>query len=196
MKSFWSTFVTYFIRGLVFITPMAVTILLISYFFNWVKGILHSDVVSPSLAILLLALIVIGIAFIGYVGTSYLWKPVATFLENWVKKVPIVNTVYTSTKDVVTSFLGDKKKFDKPVLVLVDRANSIERLGFVTQGSLEMLGLEDRVAVYCPISYSMAGDLIVVKPEQITALDKSSSEMMKFLISGGLAEPNSQKRKV
>ena len=69
--------------------------------------------------------------------------------------------------------------------------NQIERLGFITQQDLSIIGLEDRVAVYCPISYSVAGDLIVVRGEQVTPIDRSSSEMMRFLLSGGLAEPNS-----
>jgi len=87
---------------------------------------------------------------------------------------------------LINSFLGDKKKFDKPVLVLIDRSNKIEKLGFITQTSLENFGLEERVVVYCPISYSMAGDVFVVSKENITPLNVKSSEVMRFLISGGL----------
>lgn len=190
MKKIWSEFISYFIRGLVFITPLSVTIILIVYLFNGIKNKLSSDVISPGLTIVIFLLIISCITFIGYIGTSYFWKPISIFLEKWVRKIPLVNTIYSSTKDVVTSFLGDKKKFDKPVLVLVDKDNNIERLGFITQQNLEMLDLEDRVAVYCPISYSVAGDLIIVKPSQITPINHSSSDMMRFLISGGLAEPN------
>ena len=190
MKKIWSEFISYFIRGLVFITPMAVTIMMVMYLFNWVKDKLSSDVVSPALTVVMILFVLTLITFIGYIGTSYLWKPISNFFEKWVRKIPLVNTVYSSTKDVMASFFGDKKKFDKPVLVLVDKVNQVERLGFITQQNLEMLGLEDRVAVYCPISYSVAGDLIVVRTNQITPIDQSSSEMMRFLLSGGLAEPN------
>lgn len=194
MKKLWSDFVSYFIRGLVFTTPITVTIMLITYLFNWIKDKISSDVVSPELGLVVILIVVAFITLIGYVGTSYFWKPISGFFEKWLRKIPLVNTVYSSTKDVITSFFGDKKKFDKPVLVLVDKVNNVERLGFITQQDLDIIGLEDRVAVYCPISYSVAGDLIVVRSSQVTPIDRSSSEMMRFLLSGGLAEPTKRRR--
>lgn len=187
LKKIWSEFVAYFIRGVVFLAPVSVTVLLLMYLYNWIAQNVLPEVNNLKIAFVLLALVVVGIPIIGYLGTSYLWKPVSLFLEKWVRRIPLVNTVYSSTKDLVTSFLGDKKKFDKPVLVVVDKANNIEKLGFITNSDLSKFGLEARVAVYCPISYSVAGDLIVVPVEQVTPLDSSSSEVMRFLLSGGLA---------
>lgn len=187
VKKLWSEFVAYFIRGVVFLAPVSVTALLCIYIYRWVVQNVFPEVNSVKIAIILVLLVVIGIPIVGYLGTSYFWKPISMFLEKWVRRVPLVNTIYSSTKDLVTSFLGDKKKFDKPVLVVVDKANNIEKLGFITNSDLSKFGLVERVAVYCPISYSVAGDLIVVPVDQVTRLDSSSSEVMRFLLSGGLA---------
>ena len=190
IKKIWSEFVAYFLRGVVFVAPVSVTVLLLIYLYDWIKVNIVPDMESFQIALVLVGAVVIGLPIIGYLGTSYFWKPIATFLEKWVRRVPLVNTIYSSTKDLVTSFFGDKKKFDKPVLVKIDKVNNIEKLGFITRPDLEGLGLQDRVAVYCPISYSMAGDVIVVPADQVTPLDTSSSEVMRFLLSGGLAGGN------
>jgi len=190
----WKFFVKYFIRGLVFVAPIAVTILLLMYVYNWLYDKLNQQSLGIALLLLLLLVSAIGIAFVGYLGTSFFWKPIAQFFERWIRRIPLVNTVYSSTKDVVTSFLGDKKKFDKPVLVTIDKVNKIERFGFITQQELEFMGIADRVAVYCPISYSVAGDLIVVEKESVRVLEQSSSEMMRFLISAGLTQPADKKK--
>lgn len=188
LKKIWGDFVRYFIRGLVFITPLAVTTLLMVYLYNWFAELFSTDKFSVHVLVLMVTLLTATITLLGYFGTSYFWKPIAGFLEKWVRRVPLVNTIYSSTKDLVTSFLGDKRKFDKPVLVLVDQVNQIERFGFITQTDLSKMHLSDnRVAVYCPISYSVAGDLIVVPASKVTPIDISSSEMMRFLLSGGLA---------
>lgn len=158
------------------------------YFYNWFAELFSTDKFSLQALILMVVVLTATITLLGYFGTSYFWKPIAEFLEKLVRRVPLVNTIYSSTKDLVTSFLGDKRKFDKPVLVMIDQVNQIERFGFITQTDLSKMHLpDDRVAVYCPISYSVAGDLIVVPASKVTPVDISSSEMMRFLLSGGLA---------
>jgi uncharacterized membrane protein len=189
MKKLWSGFAGYFMRGLVFITPIAVTIFLISGILSWVRN-RFPETLGVLWALAIVAASVFAITFLGYLGTKYFSKPIVGFFEYWLAKIPLVNTIYSSTKDMVNSFFGDNKKFDKPVLVQMSTEPGIEKLGFVTQQSLESLGLTDRVAVYFPISYSVAGDLYVVSPNRIKVLDISSSDMMRFLISGGLTDPD------
>jgi len=63
------------------------------------------------------------------------------------------------------------------------------KVGFITQEELNEFGLQDYVAVYVPQSYAFAGNLYFVKKERVRVLsDISSSDAMKFAISGGVTE--------
>ena len=94
--------------------------------------------------------------------------------------------LYSALKDMIEAFAGDKKSFDKPVLVTVSPESNIQVIGFVTKDNLENLGLSDKVAVYLPQSYNFAGNLLVVPKEQVTALSVDSGDIMAFIVSGGV----------
>jgi uncharacterized membrane protein len=193
MKKIWSGFVRNFIRGLVFLAPISVTAYLVNFLLQWVRG-KFPDAIGPVWGIGIVLVSILLIAVIGFVGSHFIGKPISDFFEKMLAKIPVVNTVYSSTKDMVNSFFGDNKKFDKPVLVKFDN-EGLEKLGFITQQSLESLGLENRVAVYFPLSYSVAGDLFIVSNDRITVLNISSSDAMRFLISGGLTDLDKKDKK-
>jgi uncharacterized membrane protein len=88
---------------------------------------------------------------------------------------------------VVESFMGDKKKFTKPVLVKVRTNPEIFQIGFITQKDLSKLNLEGKVAVYLPHSYAVSGFLYIVDIENIQPLDINPSDAMKMAVSGGIA---------
>ena len=58
-----------------------------------------------------------------------------------VGRLPFVRLLYTSTKDLLNAFVGEKRRFDKPVLVRVSTQTEARMVGFVTQESLDRLGL-------------------------------------------------------
>jgi uncharacterized membrane protein len=90
-------------------------------------------------------------------------------------------------KDLLAAFVGDKKKFDRPVLVRINKENQLHRVGFITQQDLSDLGLKDMVVVYFPQSYAVAGDHFVVPRENVQPLNVSGPIAMKFIISGGVS---------
>jgi uncharacterized membrane protein len=98
-----------------------------------------------------------------------------------------VKLIYSSVKDLLNAFVGDKKKFTKPVLVTINKDNQLHRIGFITQDDLSTLGLKDMVVVYFPQSYAVAGDHFIVPKENVKPLDISGPVAMKFIISGGVS---------
>lgn len=91
-------------------------------------------------------------------------------------------------KDFLEAFAGEKRKFDKPVLVNVD-ADGVWRMGFMTQESGSRVGLENHVVVYVPHSYAVSGIVYIVPIQKVKILSNvSSTEAMKFALSGGVAE--------
>jgi len=108
-------------------------------------------------------------------------------MEGVLIKAPFVKLLYTSIKDLIAAFMGEKRRFDQPVLVSLSPGGHGEAVGFVTRTDLEFLGLLDHVAVYFPQSYNFAGHLLVFPKEQVRPLEVESSEVMAFIVSGGVS---------
>jgi uncharacterized membrane protein len=103
------------------------------------------------------------------------------------QKIPLVKLIYSAVKDLLGAFVGDKKKFNKPVLVRLNKENSLYQIGFITQSDLTDLGLTDMVVVYFPHSYAFSGYHYFVPKESIKPLDIPGPTAMKFIVSGGVS---------
>ena len=99
--------------------------------------------------------------------------------------LPLLKLLYTSIRDLINAFVGDKKRFDRPVAVAF--TESARALGFVTRETLHGLHLPGHVAVYFPQSYNFAGNLLIVPKELVEPLDVHPTDMMAFIVSGGVS---------
>ncbi len=125
---------------------------------------------------------------IGFLSSTFLFKPIFSLLEKLINRTPIVKIIYSSMKDLFSAFVSDKKKFNRPVLVDFNK-DGLQKLGFMTEEDLSKLGIENKVAVYFPHSYAFSGNLFIVNKENITILNKTSStDAMKFIVSGGVTD--------
>jgi uncharacterized membrane protein len=179
-----------FFQGLLLIVPISLTLYILYRVFVFLDSILPFHQILPfHIPGLGLIVIVSLITLFGYIGTLYVANPFLSFVERAIERAPLVKLIYTSIKDLVAAFVGEKKRFNHPVLITVSKESNIQRIGFITQNDLSELGLgKDKVAVYIPLSYSFAGQLLIVPRENITPIDSSGTEMMKFVISGGVTE--------
>jgi uncharacterized membrane protein len=128
-----------------------------------------------------------GITLIGFLVSNFLTRRLILLIDRLFIRLPLVKLLYSSIKDLIGAFVGDKKSFNKPVLVRLSPDSGASVLGFITAESLENLGLNDYAAVYVPQSYNFAGNLLLFPRDQVTPLDASSSEVMTFIVSGGVA---------
>lgn len=175
--------ISYFFRGLLFVVPIALTTYIIVLAIQWLDNLIPIKV--PGLGLLT---ILASIVFVGYLATTLLAEPFFELLEKWLRRLPFVNIIYSSLKDLISAFVGDKKKFDRPVLVTLNPEFSIQKPGFITQDDLSQLNLIDKVAVYLPHSYNFSGNMFIVPTNQVESLTgMSSSEAMKFVVSGGVS---------
>jgi uncharacterized membrane protein len=172
---------SYFLRGLLFLTPLAITVYVIYQIFLFLDNLIPVPI--PGIGILM----VLGlITFVGYLASLFFTKPLFDWFERGVFKIPLVNLLYTSIKDLMGAFVGEKKKFSSPVIVEI--SDSMCRLGFITQETMESIGEPDYVAVYFPHSYNVSGNVFLVKKEKVKSLKGvKSSEVMKFMVSGGVS---------
>ncbi len=171
-----------FFEGLFLVVPVAVTIYVVFLVFNFVDGWLNIPI--PGIGfILTISMLVL----VGRLASNVFFRGAMGSLEKILTRTPFVKLVYTSLKDLIEAFMGEKKRFDQPVLVTLVSGGHAEAIGFVTRQNLDLLGLEDRVAVYFPQSYNFAGNLLVVPRSQIRPLNADSADIMAFIVSGGVS---------
>jgi uncharacterized membrane protein len=182
--------IDYFIKGLVIFVPMALTVFLLIWVFTSLDTVFRDflPVSFPGMGILLT---VSMIFVIGFVASNFLGKRLFALVEKLFTGLPLVKLLYSAVKDMIEAFAGEKKSFDKPVIATIAPGGAAKVVGFVTQESLENLGLSDHVAVYLPQSYNFAGNVLLFPKEAVKPLSIESSKAMAFIVSGGVSKGSS-----
>ncbi|MCS6912692.1 MAG: DUF502 domain-containing protein [Myxococcales bacterium] len=174
--------VTYLLRGALVMVPVALTLYILYWIIGTVDRLLPVGV--PGLG-LLLTLGLVGL--VGFLSSNVLGRALVDAMERFLRRVPLVKLVYSSIRDLVDAFVGDKRRFDRPVLVRLTPDGSLRLVGFVTRDGLAVLGLPGHVAVYLPQAYNFAGNLVLVPRQQVDPLMVPSGELMSFVISAGVS---------
>jgi uncharacterized membrane protein len=178
----------HFVRGLVFITPIGVTVLIMLSLYEWVFEKIHNVNMQGITLLIVTVSLFICITLLGYLGSTFLIKPIGQTLEKLISKIPLISFIYSSIKDLSGAFMGDKKKFDQPIIVNLDKEGVLKKPGFITRKDLSSLGLEEHVAVYLPHSYNFSGNVFFTETKNITLIENiSSGEFMKLIVSGGVS---------
>lgn len=198
-----------FFQGLIILAPIVITAWAVISLFNFIDGILpnllnllfpgilQTDMFGypksiPGLGFLVVIAIVM---LVGYISSTFIVSKLVELFDNLLERTPGVKIIYTTVKDFFEAFAGNKRKFDKAVLVSIE-ATDVWRVGFITHEELSEFGLNEYIAVYVPQSYAFAGHLYMVKRERVRVLsDVTSSDAMKFAISGGVTEIDDEQDK-
>lgn len=192
----------YFLQGLIILAPIAITIYAVAALFNFIDNILPDLVANtfpqllktdasgnpetiPGLGFVLVVLIVV---LVGYVSSSFIVSRLVELFDKILERTPGIKLVYSTVKDFLEAFAGERRKFDKAVLVAIE-SPEIWQIGFITQQEAGDFDLHEYVTVYIPHSYAFSGRLYFVKRERVRLLPGlSSTEVMKFAISGGVTK--------
>jgi uncharacterized membrane protein len=171
----------YFLRGLVLVAPLAITFYVCWIVFVRIDGWLGLPI--PGLGFLATVVLV---TLVGFLGSNLITRGLVAIVDQTLGRLPFVRLLYSSTKDLLNAFVGEKRRFDKPVLVKISAESDARMVGFITQGSLDQLGLPGYAAVYFPQSYNFAGNLVVFPSSHLEPLDAGSADVMAFIVSGGV----------
>ncbi len=202
IREFLKRLLQFFFQGLIVLAPIGITSWVVISLFNIVDDILPNIVrtLAPSLIqrdadgnliklpglgfIVVISLVLL----VGWLSSLFAVGRLVALLDTVLEKTPGIKFIYSSVKDFLEAFAGNKKKFDKPVLVNVDAAD-IWRIGFITQKSSAEFGLEDHVTVYIPHSYAISGITYMVPKSHVKLLPNiSAADAMKYTVSGGVTD--------
>lgn len=178
---FFARIFKYFIQGLVLVAPVSITAWVLYMSFVYLDQLIPLKI--PGLGIVAVIVIITVIGFV----SGFMATPVFNYFERILTRAPLIKIIYTSVKDLLSAFVGNKRKFNRPVVVKLDKDSDIERLGFLTEESPEKFGVSSqKVTVYLPYSYSMMGVTLIVPRSQVRELDIPPTEVMKYIVSGGV----------
>ena len=183
--------INYFLQGLLYIAPLGITAYIIYAIFHFTNNLL-GDVLERFLKIDIPGLGIVVVFFFlvlaGIIGRSIIVRPFKILFNRLIEKIPLLKLIYSALNDLLSAFVGKEKKFNKPVIVLVNPISNLEKLGFLTEEDLSKINEKDKVAVYFPHSYNFSGELFIVPKTQVRKLDVDPAVAMKFIVSGGISD--------
>ena len=177
--------IQYFLQGLLILGPVSITLYFIYEVFDKIDNILRPALNVPGMGFV----IIIGfIILTGYLSSFFVMGRILSLMDKYLEKTPGVKLFYSFLRDFFEAFAGNKKKFTNNVLANVDDTD-IWRVGFITQDDMSSFGMENYVAVYLPMAYSVAGNVYIVPKEKVRLITNiSAAQSMKFAVSGGVTE--------
>jgi uncharacterized membrane protein len=192
MKNFVRRSFGYFLQGLLFIMPIAVTVFVTVWFVNLLDDMfepLFSEMLPYHVPGFGLIFAFFWLALLGYLVAHLVSRSAVTWFDGLMQRAPLIKVVYFAVKDLITVFFGKEDKMGKPVKVLVQRDPEQYKFGFVTRHDMKEFKLsEEYISVYFPYSYGVMGNQMAVRKEHVEFLDMSSTEVMKFIVSGGVVQ--------
>jgi uncharacterized membrane protein len=172
----------YFVRGCLALAPLALTAYIVYLILKFADRLLPVGV--PGLGILIAVLV---ITLVGFLTSNVIGRGILELTDRLLTRVPLVKLIYASLKDLIGAFVGERRSFNKPVSLALTEDRSLRTLGFITRDALAMLDMPGHVAVYLPQSYNFAGNLLIVPRDRVEILRVSSTELMTFIVSGGVS---------
>lgn len=202
-----------FLAGLVLLAPIAVTLYVFNilvtaigggfrkHFFGWVPENLVPDIIwdffasLPEMVWNLLAtlLALAAITALGYVSRWFLGRFFVNTTEQIIDRLPFVNTIYKSVKQIVQTFSAQQKAIFQEVVLLEYPRKGVFVLGFRTstsRGEVQHRTSTELHNVFVPTTPNpTSGFLLMVPKDEIIVLDMTVGDGMKLIISGGAVVP-------
>ncbi|WP_447973213.1 DUF502 domain-containing protein [Nitrospira sp. Kam-Ns4a] len=198
MKTLIALLKRYFLTGLLVITPIWGTVLVLKTLFVAVDGILGDvlakvvtpDYYVPGLGILALVLLIF---LTGLLAANIIGGQIVRLWEDWLHRVPVVRSIYATLKSMmdILSF-KEREKYNRVVLIQFPK-NGHYCFAFVTgvtHGQVQEVSPDPLVNVYVPTSPNPTSGYFLLVPErEVVPVDMSVEEAMKLIVSGGLYSP-------
>lgn len=199
----WNRLVQYFLQGLLVVAPVTITFWLIYRFVSSVDSLVpifpekdaSGNIINRNYGLGFMV-IIIALIVIGYLSSNFITRRIFNLFDYWLEHTPGIKLIYSSIKDFFEAFAGNKRKFNRAVLINLHGEN-VWQIGFITHDDASELGLKDFMTVYVPMSYSFAGNTYIVPHSRVRKIEHvSPADVLKYAISGGISELEEDKGKI
>ena len=182
----YKTIIRYFVQGVLVLAPISLTAWLLYWLFDKVDSILRPYINIPGVGF---AIIIAFIILVGWVSSTIIMVSILNIFDHWLERTPGVKFIYSSIKDFFAAFAGEKRKFDKSVLINVF-SEDVWIIGFLTDDELQKFEMgAEHVSVYVPQAYNFAGQLYILPRNKIRKITRlTSGDAMKYAVTGGVVQ--------
>lgn len=189
------------------ILPLGVTIIVINFlldrigtpasnFFFWYLDPVWRDMpaVQFGLEVLSILVVLLLITLLGYGSKLFIGRLCLHSFERLLDRVPFINTVYRTAKQIVDTFSHQQKAVFQEVVLIEYPRKDCYVIGFLTSeanGEPQAATGEAIVNIFVPTTPNpTSGFLLMLPKTDITPLNMSIADGMKLIISGGAVVPN------
>ena len=197
-RSIFARFRNYFIAGIVVLIPIGITLYLTIFLISISSKILPKEI-NPNHYLpynvpgLEIAISILLITFIGWLSLSFIGKKLLNFIENILKRIPILRTIYSAIGQMTDTFTKTDKNKKNVVLVEYPRKGSWA-VGFATKentGEIKDKLKKNLINVFVPTTPNpTSGFLLMFPKDEVIYLDLTFEEASKFIVSAGTSNPN------
>lgn len=183
----------WFIQGLLVLFPVVVTVAIVVWLATSaeatlgqvIKYLLPDHWYVPGMGIVSAFVL---IATIGLLARLYLFRQLVKLVETLFSKIPLVEVIYTSVRDIARFASASQKEDELKSAVLVSINEDTQLMGFMTDESVSFTDKNDAdlCAVYLPMSYQIGGYTVFLPKSKLTPLDMSVQDAMRYLVTAGM----------
>tara|TARA_B100000886_G_scaffold133051_1_gene89738 strand:- start:464 stop:1078 length:615 start_codon:yes stop_codon:yes gene_type:complete len=194
--SFLSRLRNNFFAGAVVLIPIGITLYLSLFIIKVSSKILPKEL-NPNYYLpfeipgieIIIAIIII--TFIGWLSLSFLGKKIFELINNILKKIPILRTIYSAINQMTESLTKSDNK-QKSVVLLEYPKKDVWAVGFATKENKGIINDKignELVNVFVPTTPNpTSGFLLMVPKKNLIFLDISFEQASKFIVSAGTSD--------
>ena len=176
-----------FLRGLITLLPIALSIYFILWFFSKMEELMKSALSFipgfPYYTGLGIFFGILIIFLLGLIMNHMMTQKIFKKIENLMESLPIIKSVYTASKDFMNFFKPKESGLKQKVVIVGRPGEPNDRIGILTNESVHVPGLEDRIAVYMPMSYQIGGETAFVPKSWVREIDMDVEEAMRAALT-------------
>lgn len=186
----------YLITGFLVIAPLLISLFLLLWFTGWVDGLLAPIVYAltghelPGVG---LVTVLVLVTAAGWLASNIFGRNVLEAVENLILRVPILNWLYRTVKQLTEVFSPDSKAPFRSVVMVEYPREGVYQLGFATGTVRREEGgrIETLTSVYIPTNHFYIGDVLLVPPERLHSTSMTLQEGIQYFLSAGASAPHS-----
>ena len=189
----------YFITGLIVLVPAILTLYILVMTFKFVDGILgkylnayleqYTGIYIPGIGFLLFIFLIL---LAGFLATKFIGRKIYPRIEKWFSRLPLINKIYPSLKQIVLFVLAQKEFGFKKVVLVEYPSKGLWSVGFITNEEFKKVNealQSEVVSVFIPSSPGpLTGYVIFVPKTNLRFPDIAISDALKIIISGGVVK--------
>lgn len=183
------------LTGLITLLPVILTLYLLYWFVlttetflgDVIRGVVSEEFYRPGMGVV--AGLIVAF-FVGLLMQTIIARQVLSSIEQLVKKLPLIKSIYLSIRDLLNYFSSETKKDFEQVVAITIEGSGMQLIGLVTQADMSKMPVgfnqKDSLLVYIPMSYGIGGFAVLVPRKATKALNMSMEDAMRFTLTAGV----------